>query len=213
MGRGGLAFRTLDRGIVAAYPLALPLYISSTGLLLPHYGSWTFPCVSSTSSLHLLVRYFWTNRAGSSNTHWRRQYSVRYGKTRHRPIHCRRSKRLRGEDAVPCGSLRLLMKSAHRRRLLHRRIRSQSQASVLSSKSPDGTWGSCLPDSGPKIVAACPFAPPAYGSSTGPPLPQSVSDLSFREFLIFSPPPCSMFSDEPGMCLKHRRRQYPVRYG
>ncbi len=33
----------------------------------------------------------------------RRQYLVRYGRTRHRLIYCRRSKRLRGEDAVPNG--------------------------------------------------------------------------------------------------------------
>ena len=55
--------------------------------------------------------------------------------------------------------------------------------------------------------------PPPYISSTGPPLPVWSLDLPLCEFLVFSPPPCSLFPDEPGRCLKHRRRQYSVRYG
>ena len=72
-----------------------------SGLQLPHLVDGP-PLWMSSSSLHLFVRLF-PDEPGRGLQPRRRQYFVRYGKTRYRPIYCRRAKRLLCEDAVPCG--------------------------------------------------------------------------------------------------------------
>jgi hypothetical protein len=116
------------------------------------------------------------------------------------------------ERILPCIGLRLLLKSACRRRPRHRRSYFQGRVGGLTCLAHDGTRGSHHPNSRPRVVAACPSAPTLIRSSTGLPVPHSVyGRFHDTSPSVFSCLPCSVFSDEPGRGLKHRRRQWPVR--
>jgi hypothetical protein len=75
--------------------------------------------------------------------------------------------------------------------------------------------GGGLPISRPgNICRLSPYPPPASEKLRRAPAPPKRSkDLPCGWLSIFSPPPCSVFPDEPGRGLKPRRRQYFVRYG
>ena len=80
-----------------------PLYKSSTGLPLPHSVDGPFHVTSPSIFFSLLCSVF-PDEPGQGLKLRPRQCFARCAQwPPSRTIHCRRAKRLRGEDAVPCG--------------------------------------------------------------------------------------------------------------